>query len=221
MPDEPLQIGERAEGSAQADGGVSFMRRGVAGSATASADDEYALVARAKTDDAAFAELYNRYLPKIFGYVMKRVGNREEAEDIVSHTFLKVVEKLPSFNQKTGSFKSWVYTIATNAMIDYFRKFGNRVHDSLEDHEDLSHAAGKAEGDVQMAAQQSQDRTHVFNALSKLPENYQQVITMKYYGDLAYQEIAAALDISENNVGVMLNRALTKFEKYYTRLSGS
>lgn len=85
-------------------------------------ENEAMLVEQAKTDDRAFEKLYNYYFPQIYGFIIKRAGQKELAEDIVSTVFMKVFTHLNDYEPKTSSFKSWVYKIATNTLIDHYRK---------------------------------------------------------------------------------------------------
>jgi RNA polymerase sigma-70 factor, ECF subfamily len=85
-------------------------------------DEERELVRQAQKDPDAFAELYDVYYPKIFGYVLRRSANLEAAQDITSETFLKALRKLWQFQWRSISFSFWLYKIATNEVNQYFRK---------------------------------------------------------------------------------------------------
>lgn len=177
--------------------------------------DKQELIERAKTDDAAFSVLYEIYFPKIYGYVMKRVGKKEETEDIVSQTFLKMVEKLPAFQSGKGSFKSWIYTIATNIMFDYFRKLRKRREESIEEHLEIP----STHLNPHQQSLQLEEQKKVFHTLSLIPEKYQKLLHLKYYSELEYEEIAEVLGITVNNLGVILHRALKKFRETYNILN--
>lgn len=175
------------------------------------AQDEAQLVEKAKTDDGAFGQLYEKYLPLIYGYVHRRVGNQDDAEEITSQIFLKVVEHLRSF--KGTTFKAWIYRIATNTIIDYYRTF-KPTEDIEELHEVLPEKALNPHDELA----KGQDRAHVMKVLSKLPEKHQQILHLKFFADLETAEIAASLNCTENNVGVMLHRAMAQFEQTYHKL---
>lgn len=178
---------------------------------------EQELVARAKEDDHAFEELYNFYLPRIYGYIYKRVGNQADAEEVTSRTFLKMVSHLRDFDErktgKTGYFKSWLYCIATNTVIDYYRT--RKPVEDLEDHE--SHP-DPTDSPVKQA-EQEEHRLAVQETISRLPEKYQQILHLKFFADLSNQEIALSLGITENHAGVMLHRALKEFQKVHPKPS--
>jgi len=100
-------------------------------------EHEAELVERAKTDDRAFTILYDYYFPKIYGYIYKRVGNFDLAEDLVSSIFLKVFTNIGAYKEQGYSFSAWVYRIATNKLIDHYRKAGQKKVVSLDEVVDI------------------------------------------------------------------------------------
>lgn len=163
------------------------------------------------TDDGAFTALYRKYFPRIYGYVIRRVGNREDAEDIVSQVFIKVVENLPNFSEKQGSFKSWIYKIATNTIIDSYRRFARRKYEPMESSAEIASPAKNPREELYM----EDERIIIFQAISKLPQKYQEVLHLKFYSDMENEEIAEILGITVNHVAVRLHRALKKFQEIY------
>lgn len=159
--------------------------------------------------DAAFTKLYEFYLPKIYGYIYKRVGKREIAEDLTSQTFLKMVENLKRFRGR--HFKSWLFKIATNSIIDYYRM--SRPAAPITEYEDLPE---NSPGPVQQT-EQMQNREKVLAVLALLPEKYQRVLHLKFFADLSNEELAVSLKITENNLGVLIYRALKSFKKLYNK----
>lgn len=174
--------------------------------------EEYELVEKAKTDAEAFSTLYEKYLPQIFGYVSRRIGDREEVEDLVSNIFLKVVENIGKFNAEKSSFKTWLYTITTNTMIDYFRTRKKTTADI----EFMENTMDPNPNPHEHASKQ-QDQEKVLSVISGLSERHQQILMLKYFSDLGTIELAQALGVTENNVYVLINRALQAFEKHYQR----
>lgn len=171
------------------------------------------LAVQAKTDEAAFSKLYEMYLPKIFGYVTRRISDRDEAEDLTSNIFLRVLEHIKSFNPEKSSFKTWIYTIATRMMIDYFRTHGKRKHADLETAELVSDTAKNPHEEVKT----NEDKKRVHRVIDELPERHQKIIMLKYFSDLSLNEIAETLSVTPNNAGVMVHRALEAFELAYQR----
>ena len=177
-------------------------------------ENEAELVERAKTDDQAFTILYDFYFPKIYGYIYKRVGNFDLAEDLVSATFLKVFTYLGRYNNRGYSFSAWVYRIATNNLIDHYRKAGRKKIVPLEQAE---HIQDEHVDSPDTAVVRLQDRELVQRALEDVPEKYQKVLHLKFFADQSNEEIAEALEISENNVRVITFRALKSFQASYKK----
>ena len=93
-------------------------------------EEEKTLVEEAKKNSQAFSILYEEYYSKIFGYILKRVSDVELAQDITSETFIKALEKIWSFKWRGISFSSWIYRIASNEIVNFYRK--KKVIISLE-----------------------------------------------------------------------------------------
>jgi RNA polymerase sigma-70 factor (ECF subfamily) len=175
---------------------------------------EHALVERAKTDEQAFAELYNRYFNEVYGFLMKRLGRREVVEDLVSELFLKVFTHLESYQPQQCSFRAWLYRVATNLLIDYTRKASVRHEKTVEEFPDvMDHGADEHEKYAR-----SEDAEKVRQVLKTLPERYQKILHLKFFAELSNTEIAETLEESANTVGVVLHRALKKFEEAYQTL---
>lgn len=174
-------------------------------------DNELAIAA--KTDEQAFSKLYEMYLPRIFAYVTRRICDRDEAEDIVSNIFLRVVENIGNFNPEKSSFKTWIYTITTNMMIDYFRSHGKKKTEKIEVAHDI---ASSGPSPVEQAVK-SHDKDFTHMIIGKLPTRHQQLLLLKFFSDLNVEELAHALGVTPNNVSVMTHRALAAFEITYKR----
>lgn len=174
--------------------------------------EEIELVERAKKDEAAFSQLYNLYFPKIYGYIYRRIGNHEDAEDLTAQVFLKAFDKLDSFTYKGYSFSSWIFRIATNGLTDHYRKKGRRKDVNLDD-------IGEPVADTDLNAQTDREyqRVQVNIVLGRLSDKYQKVLTLKFYGQMEYEEIAQTLQISVNNSRVLVYRALKKFDQEYSK----
>jgi RNA polymerase sigma-70 factor, ECF subfamily len=85
---------------------------------------EQTLIERAKEDPQAFGNLFDRYYPAIFAYVLRRVGKWNDAQDITSEVFLKALKGLWRFRWQGIAFSAWIYRIATNEVGIYFRRAG-------------------------------------------------------------------------------------------------
>lgn len=176
-------------------------------------ENEAEIVKKAKTNDEAFAVLYDYYFSKIYGYLFKRTGNHEVTEDLVSDTFLKVFSNLKKYEHQGHTFGAWVYKIATNNLIDYYRKAGRKQEVNIEEVRELSdNKPGPGE-----LVQGSENREEVKMVLGKLTSRYQEVLHLKYFAEMRSNEIAETLGISANNTRVLTYRALKNFQKIYEK----
>jgi len=176
-------------------------------------ENEMAIVVQAKTDDQAFSFLYEYYFPKIYYFILKRVGHKEAAEDLVSGVFLKVFGKLKSFKvEHEMSFKAWIYRIATNSLTDYYRRQSRKSEvdlDSLTELADVKDAGEEAAG--------ADDAKLVRTCLADLPPRDREILELKFFAELSNLEIAETRKISANNAGVLIYRALKKFKENYQK----
>ncbi|MFW6113972.1 MAG: sigma-70 family RNA polymerase sigma factor, partial [Actinomycetota bacterium] len=96
-------------------------------------DREKELVLEAGTSMEAFAELYQHYVDGIYGYVLRRVGNERDAEDITARTFEKALGGIGNFTWKGASFCSWLVRIASNSVVDHYRREGRLKRVDIEE----------------------------------------------------------------------------------------
>lgn len=175
-------------------------------------DGEEQIVEMAKTDDRSFEILYNHYFPKIYGYIYKRVGSTEIAEDIVSDTFLKVFCNLKKYNYQGYSFSAWIYRIATNNLVDYYRKSGRSKEIKIDSIQGFSDEENPSPFEKVASVY---ERSIVRSAISCLSEKDQKVLYLKFFAELDINEIAKTMQISENNARVLVHRAIKKFDQIY------
>ena len=166
---------------------------------------ERVLVEKAKNDPDAFSELYDLYFPKIFRYVNWRVGSRTDAEDLVSDIFTKTLSKLNQFKwQKGATFSSWIFRIAYNTVVDYYRTKHKRDYINIDDLPEIPADLILPDEDL--------DRQRLFKELyqmiQELPERQAEVITMRFFTGMKNKEIAKVLGISEKSVASSLCRGL-------------
>lgn len=177
-------------------------------------ENENMLVEQAKTDDNAFEALYDFYFPKIYFFVLKRTGQKETTEDIVSATFIKVFTGLKSFRPNNdNSFAAWVYKIANNKLTDHYRKQGRQSVVNIEDIPEIQDYNQDSESDLIKNINQEM----VKKILAKLPMRDQQILQLKFFAELNNIEIAKIMETKPNNIGVWLFRALKRFEAIYQK----
>lgn len=168
---------------------------------------ERTLVEKAKKDPEAFSALYDLYFQRIYNYVSWRVGSRRDVEDIVSDIFTKTLDKLGSFRwQKGATFSSWIFRIAHNAVVDYYRSKAKRESVNIDGLPEIQ--------SDDLLPDEAVDRRRLFKLLSEmiqeLPERQAEIITMRFFGEMKNKEIAKVLNIREKSVSSSLFRGLKK-----------
>lgn len=147
---------------------------------------------------------------QVYGYVYTRINrNKELAEDIVSEIFLKAVENFEQFTEKKGSFKSWIFQITKNYLIDYFRSNKNKGTASLDDLENVL----KDGSDTQKLAQNEIEKEIIRQAIDALPEHKKELVTLRYFSGYSYEEIAEITNENENKIRVSVHRILQELKR--------
>jgi len=178
-------------------------------------EQEYEYIQQAQKDLRAFMHLYDHYFPRIHAYVHYRVHNSQDAEDLIADTFFKAIRKLGSFKWRNeGSFAAWLFCIAHNLIVDYYRQREWTVL-SLETSDSLTKPTSQASLPEVVLTQQETFR-QVRALIATLSPRRQEVITLKFFGGLRNHEIANILGLDERTVASHLSRGLRDLERRYT-----
>lgn len=166
---------------------------------------EWVWIQEAKLGDKeAFGRLYQYYVDKIYRFCYFRVGqSRALAEDITADVFVKAWEKLDTF--KKGSFQAWVYMIARNTIIDYYRSEKEKVGLT----EDIQEEAIS----VYESVAKSLEIERVMKGLQFLTKEQQEIILLKFVEDLDNSEIAKIMNKSEVAIRALQSRAIKKLRE--------
>jgi len=165
-------------------------------------DAEQRLVERAKRDPEAYGELYDVHFDRIYAYIYRKIGDRQVAEDLTADTFMKALAHLQGYRYTGQPFAAWLYRIAANLVIDHYRV--RRPTASLD--EGLHFVAGEATPEE--AALALDDQQAVARAIRTLSPDQQDVVLMRFAGDMKLKDIAAALGKTEGAVKALMFRAL-------------
>lgn len=168
------------------------------------------IVEMAKTDSDAFAQLYDFYLPKVYAFVMSKIGVRDVAEDIVSDVFMKVLDNLPKYQDRGLPFSAWLFTVARNVIFDHYAK--SKKGDSLPLNEGIEIKDEKDDLHPDKVAKRGELAEKVKEVMAQLPERELSILQMKFFSGLTNREIAFTLNLSESNVGIILYRVLRKIK---------
>ena len=174
-------------------------------------------IARARAGDAeAWGDLYRRYAPAIFRFCRRALRTHEDAEDATVEIFMKLREKLGQYDPERP-FSSWLYKVAANHCWDTLRRRHTRQDLETDGVESLPLASSDPGQLSQLIEEQSAGRLR--SALSQLPPRARMVLTLRYYADFNYDEIAEALSLPRAAVGVALLRARQQLRRVLTQLA--
>jgi RNA polymerase sigma-70 factor (ECF subfamily) len=173
------------------------------------AHGERALVDAAKAgDEAALAELYSLYFPRVYRYILARMGNPYDAEDLTEEVFLRVLDAIERFQWREAPFSAWLFRIAHNAVISQRRKDGARGRSSP-----LSEALPvDSQGPEEMVANRLA-LNEIMKAAETLPEAQRRVISLRFAAGLTVAETARAMGKGEGNVKVIQHKAIAKLRE--------
>ena len=170
--------------------------------------NERALLERAKAyDPAALGELYDRYAPKMYTYIYRRVGDAALAEDLTSELFLRVLNAVQNERAWRDSFVAWLYRIAHNLVVDAYRR---RPPPSvpLDDLPLVSEQEGPAE-----VVQSDADRRQLRAAIGRLTSDQQQVLALRYGEGLTARETGEVMNKTTGAIEALQHRALAALRR--------
>ncbi len=171
------------------------------------------LIARAKHDRAAFGELYDLYLNRVYAFALGHTSSREEAEDVTAQTFERAMGALPRYEDRGAPLSSWLFRIAANAAADRARQ-GSRVTTlgrtapTDEEQGPQEDAVRSDEPTPEQWAERWEQAYAMRTRLAALPEDQRRAVRLRYYEDRALLDVAAEMGRSEGAIKQLLQRAL-------------
>ena len=173
-------------------------------------DLERATVDRARTgDQQALADLYDWYMPRVYKYVVARVGNPAEAEDLTEEVFLKMLGAISGFRWREVPFSSWIFRIAHNCIATHYRRSAQRGGATSELSEDMV----DERPDLALAVEERITIEEVRRASALLPDAQREVIALRFAVGLSIAETAKALGKREGNIKALQHKAVAKLQK--------
>ena len=167
-----------------------------------------AYIEKAKTgDQVAFTFLLDHYWNEVYGFMLKRTENETDSEDITIETFSKAFDKIATYNPEF-QFNTWLIAIAKNVHIDMLRKKKSTVFVEITNEEDqqaYNVADSSPSAEDELITEQNLSRLLQF--IKELKPHYQEVIQLRYFQEMSYQEIAEQLNEPLSNVKIKLLRA--------------
>ena len=169
-------------------------------------------------EQAAYAELVNKYQGYVFTLTLRMIKSREDAEEVAQDVFIKAYRSLADFRGES-KFSTWLYTITNTTCITFLRKKKLEVH-SLDNERVFEIADSKDSGFGANTIEQKSKQNMVNAAITMLSPDDAEVITLFYKAEQSLEEISRILHLEPNTVKVRLHRARgrlkEKMEKYYT-----
>lgn len=172
------------------------------------------LVERAKRDPEAFGQLYDICFDKIYAYIYRKTGDRQLAEDLTSDTFMKALANIKGYQYTGQPFVAWLYRIASNLVTDHYR--ARRPTASLDEGLQVA-ASGISPEEAALALD---DQQAVARAIQTLSPDQQDVVLMRFSGDMRLKEIAQAIGKTEGAVKALMFRALGSLKGKLTESEG-
>jgi RNA polymerase sigma-70 factor (ECF subfamily) len=177
--------------------------------ATPSNEEMRALVARAQEGDReALEELYLLHFDRIYSYLHMSVGNRHDAEDLTTQTFLKMLESITRFRWQSAPFSAWLFRIAHNLAMDHFRAARR-----WQPEEEVPEPPVSEETSAEEEAMYSIGRKSMLQLIETLSQEQQQVLTLKFVFNFSNAEAATVLGKTEGAVKSLQHRALVSLQK--------
>ena len=181
--------------------------------ASDSTDQVRKLVERAQQGDrSALEELYLLNFDRIYSYLHMTVGNRQDAEDLTTQTFLKMLESIRRFRWQSAPFSAWLFRIAHNLAMDHFRTARR-----WQPEEEVPEPPGEEEPSAEAVALQSIGRQSMLELIEGLSLEQQQVLTLKFVFNFSNADVATILGKTEGAVKSLQHRALVSLQKQITQ----
>ncbi len=175
------------------------------------------LILQAKEGNSeAFEEVYRNYYTPLFRYILTRIKDRAEAEDMTQVVFMKIWKYIPSWKVEHTSPLSFFFTVARNTLIDHFRKNSNKeiVSDEIVYNFSLSKESGE---DISKDREMKEEMR---NSILKLSKDQQEIIILYYMNDMTYKEISEMLEKQEDAIRQLHSRAIKKLREIYKKQNG-
>lgn len=167
--------------------------------------EQRALLDQAKqADPSALGMLYDQYFDRIYGYIYRRVGQVDIAEDLTGQVFMRMLEAVRRGHGWETSFSGWLYRIAHNLVIDHYRRKGRATFVDIDDAAPM-HAQS---GDPVLSSESQFERQRLRQALAELTDEQSQVISLRFLEDLSISEVAVIMQKTEGAVKALQYRAV-------------
>ncbi|KAA3647904.1 MAG: RNA polymerase subunit sigma-24 [Chloroflexi bacterium] len=166
--------------------------------------DEEVLAQAAQGDKAAFGELYDRYVGRIYNYIYYRTGNQHDAEDLTARVFTRAMRHITNYKDRGVPFSAWLYRIAHNLVANWHRDNSRRQEVTLED--GIRITADSEHPETTLVRTEQQEA--LLHLIRDLPEDRQQLLILKFVEHMSNAEIGSIMGRTEGAVKSLYHRTL-------------
>lgn len=172
-------------------------------------EEEAALVEAARDNPESFGALYERYVDRVYSYILHRVGNVQDAEDLTARTFYRALDKLAMYEDRGLPFSAWLFRIAHNLVANWHRDHSRRRFLSL----DKLWWQSEETSSPQEQVEDKEEQEELWNAISRLPEERRNLLLYKLNTTLSNLEIGELMNKSESAIKSLYFRTLAALRK--------
>ncbi|MBN1916113.1 sigma-70 family RNA polymerase sigma factor [Candidatus Dojkabacteria bacterium] len=173
--------------------------------------EQIALIKKTKLDKKCFGKIYEYYYQKVLDFAKKRVTDIHTAEDLTGDIFEKIFRSFGNFQWQGISLSAWIFRIARNAVIDFYRKNNKRKGNiSMEDMQDKLIAPDSA---IETGILEDEIQVMLYNSIREFGDEEQYLIYFKFFAEMSNKEIAEESGMTETNVGTKLHRIRKKLKR--------
>ena len=170
--------------------------------------DEEGLVRRAQQhDQTALTQIYEENFDRIYRYIVLKIGEKTEAEDMTQQVFLSAFKSIASFKHRGAPFSAWLFRIAHNQVVDYLRKKSKRVTVPLNE------SLVSSSSDLRLEVERNLDIEHLVSAAKRLTKAQREVISLRFAGELSVAQAARVMGKSEGAVKALQHSAIVSLRK--------
>ena len=159
--------------------------------------------------------LFRAYHPRVYAYVRYRVADVAEAEDLTSEIVERALTYLASYDPAKGAFSTWIFRIAHNTYVNHVKRRQRRARHQVDLGERLEDLVTNSPNPEQMVVDKD-EKARLLVCMNTLPERQQEILTLRFAGQLTNREIAGVLKMNERTVSVYILRALRKLRQQLT-----
>ena len=169
------------------------------------------LVAEAKQDPEAFGQLYERYVDRIYNYHYRHTSNRADAEDLTSRTFYRALRSLHTYRETGAPFQSWLYRIAHNLVVNWYRDHRGHLLVSIDVEDPLPLRSEDLPPEAWVAT--TERRQALAAIINALPEDRKTLVILKFVDHMSNAEIAEIMGRTEGAIKSLYHRTLISLRR--------